>query len=89
MLVPGTAVPLEAEPNKIETATARTPRNLSDGNVPLRVSGVEAKEKTQTNRKARCPLALDESPVRLLEAPEGQYRRASAIRRVRPESFGC
>ena len=74
MLVPGTAVPLEAEPNKFETASARTPHNLSDGNVPLRVAGVEAKEKTQTSRKAQCPLALDRSLVRLLEAREDLYR---------------
>jgi hypothetical protein len=73
MLVPGTAIPLEAQPNKFETATARIPHNLSDGNVPLRVAGVEAKEKTQTNRTRQCPLAFDKSLVRLLEARENQY----------------
>jgi hypothetical protein len=72
----GNAVPLEAERNKFETGTARIPHNLSDGNVPLRVAGVEAKEKTQTSRKRRCPLAFDKSPVRLLEVREGQYRLA-------------
>jgi hypothetical protein len=76
MLVPGTAVPLEAEPNKFETATARRSHNLSGGKVPLRVAGVEAKEKTQTSQKLQCPLAFDKSLVRLLEAREDQYRLA-------------
>jgi hypothetical protein len=89
MLVPGIAVPLEAEPNQFETASAQIPHNLSDGSDPLQVAAVEAKEKTQTNRKSRCLLALDKSLVRLLEAREDLYRPASAIRRVRPESFGC
>ena len=76
MLVPGTAALLEAEPNKIETATARIPHNLNNGNVPLRVVGVEAKEKTQTSRKFQCLSAFDKSLVRLLEAREDQYRLA-------------
>jgi hypothetical protein len=70
MLVQGTAVPLEAERNKFETGTARIPHNLSDGNGFLRAVEVEAKEKMQTCRKLRCPLAFDKSPVRLLEVRE-------------------
>ena len=89
MLVPGTAAPLEAEPNQIETVSARTQRTLSDGNVPLQVAEVEATEKTQTSRKVQCRLVLDRSLLRLLEAREDLYRLASAIPRVRPEDFGC